>query len=85
MQYWHDGGMPKDKIIIGMPSYGRSFTLADPNNNGLGAPATGAGINGSYTREHGFLAYYEVSFNKTFKNSILSYILMLIFVCVFFI
>jgi chitinase len=38
-----DRGAPKEKIIVGIPAYGNVFTLADPNQNGVGAPATGAG------------------------------------------
>jgi hypothetical protein len=32
-------------------------------NNGIGAPAVGAGAAGKYTREPGFMAYYEVILN----------------------
>ena len=40
--------------------YGRSFTLVDLNNFALRAPAIGAGPAEQYTKEDGFLAYYEV-------------------------
>lgn len=43
-----------------MATYGRSFKLQDPNNNGLGAPANGKATPGNYTRESGFLSYYEI-------------------------
>jgi len=59
-QYWAAGGAPKDKIVIGMGAYGRSFTLANPANNDVGAPATGGGTPGPYTGESGFLAYFEI-------------------------
>lgn len=36
-----DKGVAKDKLIVGIPAYGRSFRLADPNRNGVGAPASG--------------------------------------------
>ncbi|CAG2111578.1 unnamed protein product [Medioppia subpectinata] len=36
-------GMPKDKVLIGMPFYGKTFTLSDPNQHSMGAPITGAG------------------------------------------
>ena len=58
--YWHDGGCAKEKMVIGMATYGRSFTLVDPSNNGMAAPASGAGPEGTWTREAGFNAYYEV-------------------------
>lgn len=38
--------------------YGRSFTLTS-STSGVGAPAT-PGTAGTYTREAGYLAYYEV-------------------------
>ena len=43
-----------------MPTYGRSFTLANPQNSKVNAPASGGGVAGKYTKEGGFLAYYEV-------------------------
>lgn len=47
-------------INIGMALYGRSFTLKDPNVNDVGSPVRGAGQRGRYTREKGFISYYEV-------------------------
>jgi chitinase len=59
IKYWINNGAPKHKINIGLATYGRSFTLTS-SSTGLGAPAKGAGPAGKYTREAGFLAYYEV-------------------------
>lgn len=58
--YWHQKGAPRNKLIIGLGTYGRSFTLVDAFNHGVGAPASGAGAPGTHTREKGFLSYYEV-------------------------
>ena len=52
--------MPKDKICMGLAFYGRTFKLANSSDTGIGAPALGPGEPGTYTRESGFLAYYEV-------------------------
>ena len=60
MSQWHSSGAPKDKLMVGIPFYGRSFTLADEKVNGPGARATKAGKKGPYTEEEGFLSYYEV-------------------------
>lgn len=57
---WARLGAPKDKLIIGMPTYGRSFTLSNPANFKVNSPASGGGKAGEYTKESGFLAYYEV-------------------------
>merc|ERR1711928_92379 len=41
LNYWiRLGGDPK-KVIMGIPLYGQSFTLTNPNDNGLNAPAMG--------------------------------------------
>ncbi len=37
MNYWHELGAPKEKLILGVPFYGRSFTLTSPNQNKPGA------------------------------------------------
>eukprot|EP00002_Diphylleia_rotans_P009338 TRINITY_DN1945_c0_g1_i1.p1 TRINITY_DN1945_c0_g1~~TRINITY_DN1945_c0_g1_i1.p1 ORF type:complete len:407 (+),score=93.65 TRINITY_DN1945_c0_g1_i1:47-1267(+) len=57
---WLAGGAPANKLILGLGTYGRSWTLANPSNNGMNAPAVGAGNAGTYTREGGFLSYYEI-------------------------
>nr|CAI96027.1 Chit3 protein [Crassostrea gigas] len=59
-EYWYKLGLPKQKLNVGLALYGRSFTLSDPYNNGVGAPAKGKGNAGNYTREAGFLSYFEV-------------------------
>jgi chitinase len=60
MNYYVEKGAEKSKLIMGMPTYGQAFTLDDPSQNGLGAPAS-KGQAGPFTRAAGFLAYHEVS------------------------
>ena len=59
-QMWTKLGTPKNKLVIGMPTYGRSFTLSDRNKYVVNSPAKDGGKAGEYTREAGFLSYYEV-------------------------
>jgi chitinase len=60
INYWIQKGAPKDKLNLGIATYGRSFTLQNARNNGVGAPAKGAGKPGPYTEEEGYLSYIEV-------------------------
>ena len=60
INYWISEGVPRRKIVMGMPLYGQSFQLAEPSTNGLNARAPGPGQAGEFTRSAGFLAYYEV-------------------------
>lgn len=57
---WVKQGAPKEKLMIGMPTYGRSFTLVDKDKFDIGALASGGGTPGNFTNESGFLSYYEV-------------------------
>ncbi|NXN74580.1 CHIA chitinase, partial [Himantopus himantopus] len=60
MNYWKSNGAPAEKLVVGFPAYGNTFTLQNPADNGLGAPASGPGPAGPYTEEAGTLAYYEI-------------------------
>ena len=60
LQYWIDKGFPANKIALGLGTYGRAFKLSDKSKHGLNAPASGNPPAGKYTRESGFLAYYEI-------------------------
>uniref|UniRef100_A0A452J628 Acidic mammalian chitinase n=1 Tax=Gopherus agassizii TaxID=38772 RepID=A0A452J628_9SAUR len=65
MEYWNDNGVPAEKLLMGFPTYGRTFRLSTSATS-VGAPASGAGSSGAYTREAGFWAYYEIcTFLKT--------------------
>lgn len=63
VQYWLRSGCPKEKLIVGIPSYGRTFTLADPKNYGVGAPVSGLGRPGAFIEEGGFIPFFEICYN----------------------
>ncbi|CAH2239666.1 probable chitinase 2 [Pararge aegeria] len=59
LEYWLQQGCPADKLVLGIPLYGRTFQLTNANNNGVRAPASGAGIAGPWTATSGFIGYNE--------------------------
>jgi len=63
VNYWLSLGAPKEKLVLGMGSYGRSFTLSDHTQNGIRQPTSGPGTAGPYTREAGSLGYNEICEN----------------------
>ncbi|KFM70896.1 putative chitinase 3, partial [Stegodyphus mimosarum] len=60
VQIWISGGADKKKLILGIPLYGNTFTLADPKKHGIGAPAKGPGKPGPRSKQGGFIAYNEM-------------------------
>nr|ARA90555.1 chitinase-like protein [Chrysomya megacephala] len=65
-KYWINQGAPREKLVMGVPFYGRSFTLADPNNHAVGAPHIGRGLAGQYSVEPGVIGYNELC--EIFQN-----------------
>ncbi|XP_021348523.1 chitotriosidase-1-like [Mizuhopecten yessoensis] len=59
-RYWQMLGVDKEKINIGVATFGRGFDVDYANKNGIGNPFNGPSAPGNYTEEAGFLAYYEI-------------------------
>lgn len=58
IHYWLREGTPKEKIILGIPLYGRTFTLADKSQTTVGSPHVGPGTVGAI--QPGFIGFNEV-------------------------
>ena len=54
-------GLAPEKAIVGIPTYGRSYTLANPNQHGLHAPAVSKGEPGPVRHIRGVYTYTDVS------------------------
>ncbi|KAJ0030077.1 hypothetical protein Pint_14761 [Pistacia integerrima] len=52
---WISRGLSANKMVLGLPFYGYAWTLANPVENGIGAPATGAAI-----RRGGAINYKDI-------------------------
>ena len=59
VRHWIKRGCPRSKLVVGIPTYGRSWTLST-SSTAVGSPASGAGSPGPVTKEGGFLAYNEI-------------------------
>ncbi|CAN7975083.1 unnamed protein product, partial [Ixodes persulcatus] len=60
LQFWIDERANVSKMVLGLPLYGRTFTLDDPESSGYLAPANQPGHAGNYTKVAGFLGYNEI-------------------------
>ncbi|XP_015597483.1 probable chitinase 2 [Cephus cinctus] len=64
IQYLLSEGAPSEKIVLGIPMYGRTFSLTKlpntPDESPVGLPALEKGFPGPYTRENGFMGYNEI-------------------------
>lgn len=60
IQLYLSSGAPRNKLVLGVALYGRTFLLGDAASTGIGAPAHSTAFAGPYTREDGMLGYNEV-------------------------
>ncbi|KAK1287200.1 hypothetical protein QJS10_CPB19g00666 [Acorus calamus] len=61
---WKSSGVPSQKVVMGLPAYGRSWELKDAAEHGIGAPAVGVGPGDdgamTYTEIEGLEGWTEV-------------------------
>ncbi|KAB0801555.1 hypothetical protein PPYR_05909 [Photinus pyralis] len=57
---WIASGAPSSKLVMGIPVYGRTYTLANSQVNGIGVPAPHPGTPGPFTQEEGTIGYNEI-------------------------
>ncbi|CAB3241732.1 unnamed protein product [Arctia plantaginis] len=72
VDYMLSHGVSPYKIVLGLPMYGRTFVLTDPNTTVVKfgtTPAKEAGFKGPYTGEAGFMGYNEICAESNNKSS----------------
>ncbi len=60
VRHWLKSGAPKEKLILGLATYGRTFRLEKASESMPGDKAVGPGDLGRFSAEGGFLTYYEI-------------------------
>lgn len=61
VNFWVKNGFPREKLLIGIDSYARTYTLHSNRINDLGTSILRHGEPGIFTSLPGVLSYYEVN------------------------
>ncbi|ROT76532.1 chitinase 1 [Penaeus vannamei] len=59
---WVNLGCPRSKIVIGVPFYGKTYTLCNASITDLHAPINGTGQRGPILKRNGVLMYFEICY-----------------------
>jgi len=68
VQYWIESGALPEKLVLGIPLYGRTWSLDDPKQTGFFAPASLPGLPGIYSEEEGLMQYNEICFSQSISQ-----------------
>lgn len=69
----NQSAIPVDKLVLGIPAYGRGFQLDDKSKHNPGDPATRPSNKQPYTKTDGLAAYYEIQDLYVYNNLIVEY------------
>lgn len=77
LKSWLRAGVPRSKLVMGLPLYGRSWKLKDPNSHEIGSPAVDVGPGdkglmqfvqvGEFNRMNGATVVYDVESVSTYS------------------
>lgn len=60
LEYWVQKGAPKDKLLMSVPLFGRSWKLTHAEDNEIESRGSGAGEGGPYSQTPGLIGYNEL-------------------------
>ena len=72
-----------DKMVLGIGSYGQTSTLEDPSNTAIGAPVSGPGNDGPYTRNNVSSLCFNVLLYFMIVNSVITNVITNVFKLLF--
>ncbi|KAA0187160.1 hypothetical protein HAZT_HAZT007367, partial [Hyalella azteca] len=58
------------KMVLGFASYGKTYTLSEPDQTDIGSPVLGPGLAGPYMKENGTLGYNEICLRGEYQRDI---------------
>lgn len=56
---WIGSGVPAEKLVMGLPLYGRAWELKDPNDHGVGAKAVGPAVDTDGSMDYGEILVFN--------------------------
>ncbi|KAL3533155.1 hypothetical protein ACH5RR_006676 [Cinchona calisaya] len=62
---WISKGLPANKLVLGLAYHGYAWTLKDPKNNEIGAPAIGSAITRDGSMSYKYIKWYMKSYKAT--------------------
>ncbi|XP_027177136.1 cysteine-rich receptor-like protein kinase 10 isoform X1 [Coffea eugenioides] len=62
---WISKGLPANKLVLGLAYHGYAWTLLDPKNNAIGAPAAGLAITKDGSMSYKYIKWYMTSYGAT--------------------
>jgi chitinase len=68
VNYWLSQGCPPEKLIVGIPTYGRTQQLSKSDVNHVGAPVSGKGRPGHLTKKPGLMSFSEICLTTYIYN-----------------
>uniref|UniRef100_A0A1B0DN92 chitinase n=1 Tax=Phlebotomus papatasi TaxID=29031 RepID=A0A1B0DN92_PHLPP len=68
VSFWLKSGVPSEKLILGVPLFGRGFKMVSEDQNTAGSPHAGPSDPGPHTTDPGIMGYNELCEKRLTEN-----------------